>query len=42
MATATKAIGALREAGLVEAIPGSGTIVRHRNQPPAMPARRAS
>ena len=32
MATATKAIGALREAGLVETIPGSGTIVRRRSQ----------
>src|SRR6202035_3115709 len=41
MATATKAIGALREAGLVETIPGSGTIVRHRNQLPATPARSA-
>ena len=41
MATATKAIGALREAGLVETIPGSGTIVRSGNQPAAMPARRA-
>jgi DNA-binding transcriptional regulator YhcF (GntR family) len=41
MATATKAIGALREAGLVETIPGSGTIVRPGNQPAAMPARRA-
>lgn len=30
MATATKAIGALRAAGLVETIPGSGTVVRHR------------
>jgi AcrR family transcriptional regulator len=41
MATATKAIGALREAGLVETIPGSGTIVRPRRQPAAVPARRA-
>ncbi|MGH3209727.1 MAG: GntR family transcriptional regulator, partial [Trebonia sp.] len=41
MATATKAIGALREAGLVETIPGSGTIVRPRKQPAALPARRA-
>jgi AcrR family transcriptional regulator len=41
MATATKAIGALREAGLVETIPGSGTIVRHSNQLPATPARSA-
>jgi AcrR family transcriptional regulator len=33
MATATKVIGALRTAGLVETTPGSGTIVRNRNEP---------
>jgi DNA-binding transcriptional regulator YhcF (GntR family) len=38
MATATKAIAALRTAGLVETIPGSGTIVRRRD--PAATARR--
>ena len=38
MATATKVIGALRAAGLVETIPGSGTIVRRRE--PAAPRRR--
>jgi AcrR family transcriptional regulator len=32
MATATKVIGALRTAGLVETIPGSGTIVRWRDE----------
>jgi DNA-binding transcriptional regulator YhcF (GntR family) len=32
MATATKVIGALRTAGLVETIPGSGTIVRRRDE----------
>jgi DNA-binding transcriptional regulator YhcF (GntR family) len=32
MATATKVIGALRAAGLVETIPGSGTIVRRRDE----------
>jgi AcrR family transcriptional regulator len=32
MATATKVIGSLREAGLVETIPGSGTIVRRRDE----------
>jgi AcrR family transcriptional regulator len=41
MATATKVIGALRTAGLVETIPGSGTIVRRRDEPAAGPARRA-
>jgi DNA-binding transcriptional regulator YhcF (GntR family) len=41
MATATKVIGALRTAGLVETIPGSGTIVRHRNEPAAVTTRRA-
>jgi AcrR family transcriptional regulator len=38
MATATKVIGALRADGLVETIPGSGTIVRRRNPPAAVPA----
>ncbi len=38
MATATKVIGALRADGLVETIPGSGTIVRRRGAP----GRRAS
>jgi DNA-binding transcriptional regulator YhcF (GntR family) len=33
MATATKVIGALRASGLVETIPGSGTIVRRQNEP---------
>lgn len=33
MATATKVISALRASGLVETVPGSGTIVRHRNEP---------
>jgi DNA-binding transcriptional regulator YhcF (GntR family) len=41
MATATKVIGALRTAGLVETIPGSGTIVRRRNEPAAGTTRRA-
>jgi DNA-binding GntR family transcriptional regulator len=41
MATATKVIGALRASGLVETIPGSGTIVRHRNEPAAVTPRRA-
>jgi DNA-binding transcriptional regulator YhcF (GntR family) len=41
MATATKVIGALRASGLVETIPGSGTIVRHQNQPAAGTTRRA-
>jgi len=40
MATATKVIGALRAAGLVETIPGRGTIVRRRNEPPAVTTRR--
>src|SRR5579859_3945051 len=40
MATATRVIGALRTAGLVETIPGSGTIVRHRNEPAAVTTRR--
>lgn len=41
MATATKVIGALRASGLVETIPGSGTMVRHRNEPAAGMTRRA-
>lgn len=41
MATATKVIGALRAAGLVETIPGSGTVVRRRNEPAAVRTRRA-
>ena len=32
MATATKVIGALRTEGLVETVPGSGTIVRRRDE----------
>ena len=40
MATATKVIGALRADGLVETIPGSGTIVRRRNPPAAGSGRR--
>jgi DNA-binding transcriptional regulator YhcF (GntR family) len=40
MATATKAIGALRAAGLVETIPGSGTIVRRQEGPTTLPAHR--
>jgi AcrR family transcriptional regulator len=42
MATATKVIGALRTAGLVETIPGRGTVVRRRNEPAAVTTRRAS
>jgi AcrR family transcriptional regulator len=41
MATATKVIGALRASGLVETVPGSGTIVRRRNEPAAGTIRRA-
>jgi AcrR family transcriptional regulator len=41
MATATKVIGALRTAGLVETIPGRGTIVRRRSQPAAVTTRAA-
>jgi DNA-binding transcriptional regulator YhcF (GntR family) len=41
MATATKVIAALRAAGLIETIPGSGSIVRPRNDPAAVTARRA-
>jgi DNA-binding transcriptional regulator YhcF (GntR family) len=41
MATATKVIGALRASGLVETIPGSGTVVRRRNEPAAGTTRRA-
>jgi DNA-binding transcriptional regulator YhcF (GntR family) len=42
MATATKVIGALRTAGLVETIPGRGTIVRRRGQPAAVTTRPAA
>lgn len=42
MATATKVIGALRTEGLVETIPGSGTIVRRRDGPPATAPRPAT
>ncbi|MEU8250722.1 TetR/AcrR family transcriptional regulator C-terminal domain-containing protein [Nonomuraea sp. NPDC048916] len=42
MATATKVIGALRAAGLVETIPGSGTIVRRRDERAAGTARPAT
>jgi DNA-binding transcriptional regulator YhcF (GntR family)/AcrR family transcriptional regulator len=43
MATATKALGVLRQEGLVRAVPGSGTVVEARPQaaqvhPPASPA----
>ena len=41
MATATKVIGALRTAGLVETIPGRGTIVRHHRQPALVTTRAA-
>ena len=41
MATATKVIGVLRASGLVETIPGSGTIVLRRNEPAAGTTRRA-
>ncbi|HEY1668648.1 MAG TPA: GntR family transcriptional regulator, partial [Trebonia sp.] len=41
MATATKVIAALRTAGLVETIPGSGSIVRRGNAPAAATTRRA-
>lgn len=41
MATATKVIGALRAAGLVETVPGSGTIVRYQGGPAGGTARRA-
>jgi Bacterial regulatory proteins, tetR family len=41
MDTATKVIGALRASGLVDTIPGSGTIVRHQNEPAAGTTRRA-
>jgi AcrR family transcriptional regulator len=41
MATATKVIGALRAAGLVETVPGSGTIVRQRSAPAAVRPRPA-
>ncbi|SEM34346.1 TetR/AcrR family transcriptional regulator C-terminal domain-containing protein [Nonomuraea pusilla] len=40
MATATKVIGALREQGLVETVPGRGTVVRAREEtPPAATGR---
>jgi AcrR family transcriptional regulator len=42
MATATKVLGALRAAGLVETIPGSGTVVRRRDGPAAGVARPAT
>jgi DNA-binding transcriptional regulator YhcF (GntR family) len=42
MATATKVIGALRAAGLVETIPGSGTIVRRHSAPAAVKTRRVA
>lgn len=42
MATATKVLGALRTAGLVETIPGSGTVVRRRDGPAAGMARPAT
>jgi AcrR family transcriptional regulator len=41
MATATKVIAALRASGLVETIPGRGTIVMRRSEPPAGTTRRA-
>jgi AcrR family transcriptional regulator len=41
MATATKVIGALRASGLVETIPGSGTVVRRRNEAATGTTRRA-
>jgi DNA-binding transcriptional regulator YhcF (GntR family) len=41
MATATKVIGALRASGLVETVPGSGTIVRNRNERAAVTSRQA-
>jgi AcrR family transcriptional regulator len=41
MATATKVIGALCASGLVETIPGSGTIVLRRNEPVTGTTRRA-
>jgi AcrR family transcriptional regulator len=41
MATATKVIGALRTEGLVETVPGRGTIVRNRNEPAALTTLRA-
>ncbi|SDL31152.1 TetR/AcrR family transcriptional regulator C-terminal domain-containing protein [Nonomuraea jiangxiensis] len=40
MATASKVIGALRAAGLVEAVPGSGTVVRRQDERAAGTARR--
>ena len=41
MATATKVIDALRAAGLVETVPGSGTTVRQRSAPAAVRPRSA-
>ena len=41
MATATKVIAALRASGLVETIPGRGTIVQRRREPAAGTTRRA-
>jgi DNA-binding transcriptional regulator YhcF (GntR family) len=41
MATATKVIDALRAAGLVQTVPGSGTIVRQRSVPAAVRPRSA-
>jgi AcrR family transcriptional regulator len=41
MATATKVLGALRAAGLVETVPGSGTIVRGQGDPEGGSGRRA-
>lgn len=41
MATATKVIGVLRAAGLVETVPGSGTTVRRRGGPAPAPAQDA-
>ncbi|HEY0806585.1 MAG TPA: TetR/AcrR family transcriptional regulator C-terminal domain-containing protein [Pseudonocardiaceae bacterium] len=38
MATATKALTALRQAGLVKAVPGIGTVVEHSRRPTAEPA----
>jgi DNA-binding transcriptional regulator YhcF (GntR family) len=42
MATASKVIGALRTAGLVETSPGRGTIVRRRSQPAVVTPRPAA
>jgi DNA-binding transcriptional regulator YhcF (GntR family) len=40
MATATKVIATLRDEGLVDTHPGSGTVVRSPSPPPTAPARR--